>query len=669
MSFYGNISNSGKTNLVFDRIYPNKKTMDEKAATDEVFIGRFVLIEYDDNTFPHRLGYLKPDEDTVFGGYKLYQDINCQKPYYLAADTEKGYGLKEGDLVFTENNGVYTYYRANGQTDEESHVALFSYVDMTTDTLTDYTINYQTDKKRYPADFVDGWNGTIWQKGIVNGEECYQMVASLDSKVPHFDIVAEAPAAEPIAPHFDQRSTNMNYTLHMPTNYGFRIKDAEDSELSDETYKSMVENAEGQTEEKLKYYDIYYNKKALEPKNKLERIYAEDDNYITFAATGSSGKNYVAHEEGQEVVKTANDIQELSIHLPSLGNIAAEFWDLLYGDKNEDGTFKEVRNDNVNWDSNIGVRFITKDESTGSYEYLPRKVETIAGVINSTHDLMGRIVKYQTSLDDADLDHIYYRALQEEGEENFRPGFFMKTPSTELISFEELNEKYELAFADYKEYIAGKNPQYLTQYIPNYYYVATGSGVEGKLNYLCEIGEKPTSDANYYTLHDPAPELINLIEWNPTPLDKYDEVEPEEIIAYYYREKDEGLDTIGRECYLYIKDNSEFPDKEKSYYSITATKINSLNFYNPEEYSEEVKDEEGNIVFEPIIKDGEVVGERPKYRHKVSRIDEDTNKEYYSGYFYYDDENDKLIPVYTKSYTPFNDKEQYVSDCDKQENI
>ena len=75
---------------------------------------------------------------------------------------------------------------------------------------------------------------------------------------------------------------------------------------------------------------------------------------------------------------------------------------------------------------------------------------------------MGRIVKYQTSLEDADLDHIYYRALQEEGEENFRPGFFMKIPSTELISFEELNEKYELAFADYKEYIAGKNPQYLT---------------------------------------------------------------------------------------------------------------------------------------------------------------------------------------------------------------
>ena len=75
---------------------------------------------------------------------------------------------------------------------------------------------------------------------------------------------------------------------------------------------------------------------------------------------------------------------------------------------------------------------------------------------------MGRIVKYQTSLKDADLDHIYYRASQEEGEENFRPGFFMKTPSTELISFEELNEKYELAFADYNEYIAGKNPQYLT---------------------------------------------------------------------------------------------------------------------------------------------------------------------------------------------------------------
>ena len=48
MSFYGNISNAGKTQMSFDRVYPNRKIMEENAPTDGVFVGRFVLVEYDD---------------------------------------------------------------------------------------------------------------------------------------------------------------------------------------------------------------------------------------------------------------------------------------------------------------------------------------------------------------------------------------------------------------------------------------------------------------------------------------------------------------------------------------------------------------------------------------------------------------------------------------------
>lgn len=634
MSFYGNISNAGKTNLTFDKIYPNRKTMDEKAATDGVFIGRFVLVEYDDNTFSRRRGYLNPNEDMAFGGYKLYQDSTYQSPYYLVADTEKGYGVKEGDLIYTEVAEKYSYYRCSGGTNDNDNTALFTYITETNKDLTDYTINYILDKQQYSNKFVDGWDSTIWQKAIINGEECYQMIATLNSKTPHFDIVAEAPAAEPIAPHFGIESTNMNYTLHMPTNYGFRIKEAESSELSDESYKEILKEGEKQGTEVLKHYDIYYNGKALDVENKLERFYAEGDNYITLAPSGTSEKQYVKHDkEGQQVIETANDIQELSIHLPTIGNIATELWDLLYGDKNDDGTFKDVRNDNLDWESSEGVRFIVKDESTGNYEYLPKRVETIAGIINSTHDLMGRIIKYQTSLKDADLNHIYYRALPEEGENNFRPGFFMKTPSNELISFDNLNKEYNLAFFDYKEYIAGKNPQYLTQYIPNYYYISAGSGIEGKNNYLCEIGEYPTLDANYYTLHNPAPELINLIEWNPTPEDKYDELEPEEIISYYYREED-GYDLINNSLYYkYIKEAKKLPEMDKEYYSVQASRIYTLNFYNPEKYTSD----EGN-------------------KHK-STIDEETGKTYYTGYFYYDDEAEQLVPVYGG--TPFIEGEEY----------
>ena len=58
MSFYGNVANGNKTQLTFDKIYPNLSTMLKSCYDgDSVFIGRYVLVEYDDNQNPRRLGY------------------------------------------------------------------------------------------------------------------------------------------------------------------------------------------------------------------------------------------------------------------------------------------------------------------------------------------------------------------------------------------------------------------------------------------------------------------------------------------------------------------------------------------------------------------------------------------------------------------------------------
>ena len=57
MGFYGEISNSAKTNISFDKIYPNRKTMEENMTSDGIYVGRFVLIEYDDATTIWRQAY------------------------------------------------------------------------------------------------------------------------------------------------------------------------------------------------------------------------------------------------------------------------------------------------------------------------------------------------------------------------------------------------------------------------------------------------------------------------------------------------------------------------------------------------------------------------------------------------------------------------------------
>ena len=52
------------------------------------------------------------------------------------------------------------------------------------------------------------------------------MIAELNTVVPTFDIVPDAPTLAPVMPHFDQDSSNIYYKLHMQPSWGFRIKGA-----------------------------------------------------------------------------------------------------------------------------------------------------------------------------------------------------------------------------------------------------------------------------------------------------------------------------------------------------------------------------------------------------------------------------------------------------------
>ena len=95
MSFYGNISNEGKTNLTFDRIYPNRLTMEKNRHTDGVYIGRYVLIDYgldDDLKNPTgevltRHFYLNPNSNSIeiytYPDFETKNDETGEKIYRL----------------------------------------------------------------------------------------------------------------------------------------------------------------------------------------------------------------------------------------------------------------------------------------------------------------------------------------------------------------------------------------------------------------------------------------------------------------------------------------------------------------------------------------------------------------------------------------------------------
>ena len=440
MGFYGNITSSSKTQFSFDRIYPNRQVMEQNIAQDGIYMGRFVLVDY--------------DQDVSKNEYRLfyYEDEHFYMFAEIASKTEVRY---PGDVAMNEiirvtsdinkdntvkDDAKYTFWKCTGG--DAQSIAQFKKV---ADAETNYTTNYQIDIDEYGEG--RGWDSTVWQKVYTQGAAKYVMIAELNAVIPTFDIVPDAPSLAPIAPHFDQRSNNVYYKLHYQPQWGMRVKSAEGIESDKQTvpsdekivWKKEIYNT-ATDEETIKYFNgkdwvdaangkypthdgaIYYNKAGFNPE--IITYDSETDDKIAVEATGISGEPYNSHNGANPTeMKPAEDIQEISIMLPSIGNSISKMWDIVYGNKeqnkdkfyeDENGiidTSKPLRNLDINWDSTEGLRLVKEKEDGNGFTFNTDDVSTLAGAINSVHDLMGMIiidVENEQQILDGDLDKIYY---------------------------------------------------------------------------------------------------------------------------------------------------------------------------------------------------------------------------------------------------------------------
>ena len=266
MGFYGNITNTSRTQFQFDLTYPSRFKMDAQCSKDGVYVGRYVLVEYDSN--PNNVikdGYRKgklyefKDGDPLYASANLENDtkITYFKDDYWDYDwssTDVISGVIEGTIVrvkeiedqYTNSNenevdipaGQYSFFECIGSYNEEyeyvdpldgklktgiRQIAKFKRAISNTD---NYTQNYEEDRRAYGSSIGRGWDSTVWQKVYENGKEKYVMIAELNSVVPTFDIQADAPSMSPLTPHFDEGSTNVYYKLHWQPQWGLRTKAA-----------------------------------------------------------------------------------------------------------------------------------------------------------------------------------------------------------------------------------------------------------------------------------------------------------------------------------------------------------------------------------------------------------------------------------------------------------
>lgn len=377
MGFYGNITNTAKTQFTFDRTYPNRRTMEARTATDEIYLGRYVLIEYDISN--------KQTLDTFNRVYlinsKFYttnkpQEINRVKFTTEENPNNPGHGLNNaviiGQMVYTldETTEKQVFYKCINN--DGSGNAVFQEVSYSE---SNYTQNYNIDINTYGEG--RGYDSTVWQKIYHQGQEKFVMIAELNTVVPTFDISADAPSMAPILPHFDMDSTNVYYKLHWQPQWGLRVAAANEKIVdksgnqilkSDETTiwaKEVYDPTTGRTSKQ--YYNaaneewvtytpqsnvndyyvpseadnvpaaIYFNAAALEAQVDEQRNTeiglskaVNDRDYITLLPTGKSGNQYPMHN-GSSRTNDAVDIQEFRINLPSIGNTISAAWDVVHG--------------------------------------------------------------------------------------------------------------------------------------------------------------------------------------------------------------------------------------------------------------------------------------------------------------------------------------------------
>lgn len=394
MAFYGNINNSVRSQFYFDKIYPNRKVMDDNAGSDQVFLGRYVLVEYksemSEDAYPSNFFY---------SDGKLYNSKNLEPAQRL---TTNNCQLKGGDIVrILPGNNIDTKNEVI-----EFHSISVSGVNITSRKIAKqddnpFWTNFNIDLETYfgyrlEQDFPKGrgYDSTVWQKTYDNGVERYVMVAELNSHAPVMDIVTDAPTLTPLTPHFDPDSTNAYYRMHLQPSWGLWLRPA--SGDSPRTTQTNTLKSDMNANYKTYAYDpatdtttitttnqapaaVYYNKAGF---NKRVRSYDEEtENVINMLPTGVSGQEYYDHASGEK--REAPDINELTIQLPAIGNAISDLWDIVYG---------ESRNLDIEWNSQAGLRFIKQDEN-GGYDFDLENIQTLAGTINSLHDLMGMIIE------------------------------------------------------------------------------------------------------------------------------------------------------------------------------------------------------------------------------------------------------------------------------------
>ena len=380
MGFYGQITNSNKASFTFDKTYANRAAMESECQSDGVFLGRYVLIEYDDPAIGVYYDYKSENGE-------IYASQTLNKESKITAVLNRLYQ----DIV----TGIFYVGLANGKVKA---------ADINAD-KTPYAYNYNIDVTKYGR----GYDSTAWVKryDTVNNTYKYTMIAELNTVVPELHVLIDPPQEKAHAPYWDHESTNLDYYLHLAGNYHDTIKRAASKEVSDETVNRLnpqwtydpikgIEDYKSTTE--AINADIFYNKAGFNPD---VHKYVTMDDAINFAET-SGGRRYATDVFHPHAKVDQLDTREWYIRLPSIGNAICQVWDKMYGEDRNKTAATEREDPKALYDDGTVIGFVNRVRDVLGHTF--HKLETNTPSETYKEDIN---LYYVTQIG-SDIPHEYY---------------------------------------------------------------------------------------------------------------------------------------------------------------------------------------------------------------------------------------------------------------------
>ena len=226
--FYGSHKSTPATQLTLfiDKVYDNRAAMEEATASDQIFVGRYVLIAYNNQTQNKSLEevYSLIEENAIKEAISQfatnYEEINSSD---LPAD-EKAARIK--DLVLDasarysslSNDFISTMKELSTLNDMAQETWSTSAETVEYNLAANYTReeNAKIDVTKYGERF----DHTVWMKQYTATGERYVQIGSLDARLAKLTLIADLPAST-IDPQIDVNNNTWDVILHMPKNWTF----------------------------------------------------------------------------------------------------------------------------------------------------------------------------------------------------------------------------------------------------------------------------------------------------------------------------------------------------------------------------------------------------------------------------------------------------------------